>query len=72
MPRLAPLTTARLTRDIQARDTEARDLLGVILAVTTPFDAHGEVDVDALKGNACSPLDAGLTGLVGNGPRGRA
>ena len=45
---------------------------GVIPAVTTPFDAHGEVDLDALKGNARSLLDAGLTGLVGNGTMGEA
>ena len=40
---------------------------GVIPAITTPFDARGEVDLDALKGNARALLDAGLTGLVGNG-----
>jgi 4-hydroxy-tetrahydrodipicolinate synthase len=45
---------------------------GVIPAVTTPFDARGEVDLDALKGNATSLLDAGLTGLVGNGTMGEA
>src|SRR3954465_15590942 len=45
---------------------------GVIPAVTTPFDAHGDVDLDALKGNARSLLDAGLTGLVGNGTMGEA
>src|SRR5215207_1417921 len=45
---------------------------GVIPAVTTPFDAHGEVDLDALRGNARSLLDAGLTGLVGNGTMGEA
>ena len=45
---------------------------GVIPAVTTPFDAHGEVDLEALKGNARSLLDAGLTGLVGNGTMGEA
>ena len=45
---------------------------GVIPAVTTPFDAHGEVDLDALSGNARSLLDAGLTGLVGNGTMGEA
>ena len=37
-----------------------------------PFDAHGAVDLDALKGNARSLLDAGLTGLVGNGTMGEA
>ncbi len=45
---------------------------GVIPAITTPFDAHGEVDLDALRGNARSLLDAGLTGLVGNGTMGEA
>jgi dihydrodipicolinate synthase/N-acetylneuraminate lyase len=45
---------------------------GVIPAVTTPFDAHGKVDLDALRGNARSLLDAGLTGLVGNGTMGEA
>src|SRR3954451_21056224 len=45
---------------------------GVIPAVTTPFDAHGEVELEALKGNARSLLDAGLTGLVGNGTMGEA
>ncbi len=45
---------------------------GVIPAVTTPFDARGEVDLDALRGNARSLLDAGLTGLVGNGTMGEA
>ena len=45
---------------------------GVIPAITTPFDARGEVDLDALKGNARALLDAGLTGLVGNGTMGEA
>jgi 4-hydroxy-tetrahydrodipicolinate synthase len=45
---------------------------GVIPAVTTPFGARGEVDLDALRGNARSLLDAGLTGLVGNGTMGEA
>jgi dihydrodipicolinate synthase/N-acetylneuraminate lyase len=45
---------------------------GVIPAVTTPFDARGEVDLDALRANARSLLDAGLTGLVGNGTMGEA
>jgi dihydrodipicolinate synthase/N-acetylneuraminate lyase len=45
---------------------------GVIPAVTTPFDAHGRVDLEALRGNARSLLDAGLTGLVGNGTMGEA
>ena len=45
---------------------------GVIPAVTTPFGARGEVDLEALRGNARSLLDAGLTGLVGNGTMGEA
>jgi dihydrodipicolinate synthase/N-acetylneuraminate lyase len=45
---------------------------GVIPAVTTPFDAHGRVDLEALQGNARSLLDAGLTGLVANGTMGEA
>src|SRR4051812_7321411 len=45
---------------------------GVIPAVTTPFDASGAVDLDALAGNARSLIDAGLTGLVGNGTMGEA
>jgi 4-hydroxy-tetrahydrodipicolinate synthase len=45
---------------------------GVIPAVTTPFDASGQIDHDALVGNARALLDAGLTGLVGNGTMGEA
>ena len=45
---------------------------GVIPAVTTPFDASGAIDVDALGRNARSLLDAGMTGLVGNGTMGEA
>jgi 4-hydroxy-tetrahydrodipicolinate synthase len=45
---------------------------GVIPAVTTPFDDDGAVDLDALAANARSLLDAGLTGLVGNGTMGEA
>src|SRR3954452_20491648 len=45
---------------------------GVIPAVTTPFDAAGRVDLDALRDNARSLLDAGMTGLVGNGTMGEA
>src|SRR4051794_16976813 len=45
---------------------------GVIPAVTTPFDAHGEGDRGALKDNAPPLLDAGLTGEVGNGTMGEA
>src|SRR5215212_10826457 len=45
---------------------------GVIPAVTTPFDASGRVDLDALGRNARALLDAGMTGLVGNGTMGEA
>jgi 1-pyrroline-4-hydroxy-2-carboxylate deaminase len=45
---------------------------GVIPAVTTPFDASGRVDLDGLRSNARSLLDAGMTGLVGNGTMGEA
>src|SRR4051794_34357635 len=45
---------------------------GVIPAVTTPFDASGRVDLDALARNARGLLDAGVTGLVGNGTMGEA
>ena len=37
---------------------------GVIPAVTTPFDARGEVDLDALKGNARSLLDDAVSARV--------
>jgi 4-hydroxy-tetrahydrodipicolinate synthase len=45
---------------------------GIIPAVTTPFDASGRIDLDALRRNARSLLDAGATGLVGNGTMGEA
>jgi dihydrodipicolinate synthase/N-acetylneuraminate lyase len=45
---------------------------GVIPAVTTPFDASGRVDLDALARNARGLLEAGMTGLVGNGTMGEA
>ena len=45
---------------------------GVIPAVTTPFAASGRVDLDALARNARGLLDAGMTGLVGNGTMGEA
>ena len=45
---------------------------GAIPAVTTPFDPTGAVDLDGLVRNARSLLDAGMTGLVGNGTMGEA
>jgi dihydrodipicolinate synthase/N-acetylneuraminate lyase len=45
---------------------------GVIPAVTTPFDPTGAVDLDGLVRNSRSLLDAGMTGLVGNGTMGEA
>jgi 4-hydroxy-tetrahydrodipicolinate synthase len=57
---------------IQPRDTGLMRFPGVIPAVTTPFDAGGRVDLDALRDNARSLLDAGMTGLVGNGTMGEA
>jgi dihydrodipicolinate synthase/N-acetylneuraminate lyase len=45
---------------------------GIIPAVTTPFDAHGDVDAAALAGNVRALLDAGVHGIVGNGTMGEA
>src|SRR3954453_19113308 len=45
---------------------------GVIPAVTTPFDANGRVDLDALARNARGLLDAGALGLAGTGTMGEA
>jgi 4-hydroxy-tetrahydrodipicolinate synthase len=45
---------------------------GIIPAVTTPFDAAGEVDVPALERNVGAYLDAGVHGLVANGTMGEA
>jgi dihydrodipicolinate synthase/N-acetylneuraminate lyase len=55
-----------------SRDTWRMRFPGVIPAVTTPFDASGRIDLDALGRNARSLLDAGMTGLVGNGTMGEA
>src|SRR5690242_18706610 len=45
---------------------------GIIPAVTTPFDAAGEVDVAALEANVAALLDAGVHGLVATGTMGEA
>src|SRR3954452_20012080 len=45
---------------------------GIIPAVTTPFDAAGEVDVPALERNLAALLDAGVHGLVATGTMGEA
>ncbi|HEX2105101.1 MAG TPA: dihydrodipicolinate synthase family protein [Solirubrobacteraceae bacterium] len=45
---------------------------GIIPAVTTPFDASGEVDDAALERNVAAYLDAGVHGLVANGTMGEA
>jgi 4-hydroxy-tetrahydrodipicolinate synthase len=45
---------------------------GIIPAVTTPFDASGEVDLAALERNLAALLDAGVHGLVATGTMGEA
>jgi 4-hydroxy-tetrahydrodipicolinate synthase len=45
---------------------------GIIPAVTTPFDASGEVDLAALDRNLAALLDAGVHGLVATGTMGEA
>jgi 4-hydroxy-tetrahydrodipicolinate synthase len=45
---------------------------GIIPAVTTPFDAAGEVDVAALRANLAALLDAGVHGIVATGTMGEA
>src|SRR3954470_14522461 len=45
---------------------------GIVPAVTTPFDAAGEVDVAALERNVGVLLDAGVHGLVATGTMGEA
>src|SRR5690348_12493667 len=45
---------------------------GIVPAVTTPFDAQGEVDVPALERNVAALLDAGVHGLVATGTMGEA
>jgi 4-hydroxy-tetrahydrodipicolinate synthase len=45
---------------------------GIIPAVTTPFDASGDVDVGALEANVAALLDAGVHGVVATGTMGEA
>ena len=45
---------------------------GIIPAVTTPFDAAGEIDVPALERNLAALLDAGVHGIVATGTMGEA
>ena len=45
---------------------------GIIPAVTTPFDAAGEIDVASLERNLGVLLDAGVHGLVATGTMGEA
>jgi dihydrodipicolinate synthase/N-acetylneuraminate lyase len=45
---------------------------GIIPAVTTPFDATGAVDLDALERNLAALLEAGVHGFVATGTMGEA
>ena len=45
---------------------------GIIPAVTTPFDASGAIDLDALEANVAALLDAGVHGIVATGTMGEA
>jgi 1-pyrroline-4-hydroxy-2-carboxylate deaminase len=45
---------------------------GILPAVTTPFDASGGVDAEALQANVRALLDAGVHGIVGTGTMGEA
>ena len=45
---------------------------GIIPAVTTPFDAAGEIDVPALERNLGALLEAGIHGIVATGTMGEA
>jgi 4-hydroxy-tetrahydrodipicolinate synthase len=45
---------------------------GIIPAVTTPFDAAGEIDLPALERNLATLLDAGVHGVVATGTMGEA
>src|ERR687896_773500 len=45
---------------------------GIIPAVTTPFDASGEIDLAGLERNLAALLDAGVQGIVATGTMGEA
>ncbi len=45
---------------------------GIIPAVTTPFDAQGEVDLAGLERNLAALLEAGVHGIVATGTMGEA
>jgi 4-hydroxy-tetrahydrodipicolinate synthase len=45
---------------------------GIIPAVTTPFDATGEIDFAGLERNLAALLDAGVDGIVATGTMGEA
>src|SRR3954453_7862838 len=45
---------------------------GIIPAVTTPFNAAGAIDEEALERNVAAYLDAGVHGVVANGTMGEA
>jgi 4-hydroxy-tetrahydrodipicolinate synthase len=45
---------------------------GIIPAVTTPFDAADQIDVEALKANVTALLEAGVHGFVATGTMGEA
>ena len=45
---------------------------GIIPAITTPFDATGAIDHDALEQNLAALLEAGVHGFVATGTMGEA
>ena len=45
---------------------------GIIPAITTPFDATGAIDLEALERNLGALLDAGVHGFVATGTMGEA
>jgi 4-hydroxy-tetrahydrodipicolinate synthase len=45
---------------------------GIVPAVTTPFDAAGELDIAALERNLAALLDTGVHGVVATGTMGEA
>jgi 4-hydroxy-2-oxoglutarate aldolase len=48
------------------------DLKGILAPVVTPFDARGDVDVDAFASNVRAHLAAGVCGIVVTGSTGEA